>query len=222
MPYRPELDHDVGGGAQRLQRVAIEGVGLHELHALGDAERLGVAAGRGQRLGVGVGDDGAGVRLAGQRREQVRRRPGGEVGDDGLRAGLGAQRVEHRALGQRADVAEGDARAPAQQPAVDRAADDRAARGPVGVDVGHEGARVEAVAVADAQAVAQQRPGARARAQRGEAPGARRDRRQLALQVGEARQRGLSRHARSAGSRPARGRGRARAPRRPGARRRPR
>ena len=195
-----ELDDDVGEGRSALQRLAIEGVALHELHALGDAERLGVRGARPRARrgrcrpgwrGRGAGGSAPRAGTAPARR-RGRRPPAPACGS--------ARSASNTACSASARMSrKATARAPAQQPAVDRAPTAVRPEGSVGVDMGHEGTRVEAVAVADAQPVAQQRrPHASTRAARRSATRAARSG-QLALQLGEARS------AASAGMRVARG-----------------
>jgi hypothetical protein len=69
---------------------------------------------------------------------------------------VGVDGVQHSLLGQRAHLPKRAAGPAGQQAAVDSAPEGRPAGRAVCVDVGHEGAGVEAVGVADAQSVAQQ------------------------------------------------------------------
>ena len=153
-PVEAELQHDVGLRLERGERVAVERVRADERRAAADAEALRRRARAVQRGGRDVAQHRPRAPVPGDGAQQVRRRPGGEVRHDRLgRVGRG-ERVAHRLLGEAADVAERDARAAAEQAAVDLAAERRAARRPVGVDVVHERPGLEAVPVADPQPLA--------------------------------------------------------------------
>ncbi len=123
--------------------------------------------------------------VRGEDLEQVRRRPGREIGDQRRRRRARGHRLVERLARQHADLAERLAGPPREQPPVDLAPE----RGPslrlVAVHVVHERTGVEAVLVADAQTLAQQRAGARRGGQRVEAPGARRGGGKVSLKLGK-------------------------------------
>ena len=209
-----QLADDVHAREQDLDGGAVERAELAGLHAVLHAE---LAGGRGrlpERRLVDVAEDRARAGMALERVQQVRARAGGEVGDDGVLAG-GLDRLVDGVLGEAADVAEGLAGRAVQQPAVQPPAERRTARRAVGVDVGHEGPGVEAVAMADPGALRHARARPRGERECRVAPRARRAGRQLGAQRLEAAgsDQNLSRH--TFRSRRARAAGRARAHRRP-------